>query len=197
MNFLWAVSLDFRTQKGQCAHRDTSVYNVIADNISISYLAIYTRPATGKCGKFYSMAHRIYMLSCCVLFGYISSCTVYGFTAIYTPIFSRVTSLALVYRGEIMKYCHDMIRISIQVSRYNYNTIHIIYAIFYIFRFLNSNLRMIQYIVQKRYISSSSSFLYHNTYVDDCITKYCDMWCIVSPNHVFVPTSGIILKDVS
>ena len=62
-----------------------------------------------------------------------------------------------------------MKHISIQVSRYNYNTIHIIYAIFNIFRFLNSNLRMIQYITETicSFINFSvsryeSRWLYHD-----------------------------------
>ena len=38
------------------------------------------------------------------------------------------------------------------------------------------------YIIQKRYVSSSL-FLYHDTYLDDCLTIYYDtcMWCIISP----------------
>ena len=50
----------------------------------------------------------------------------------------------------------------------------------YIFRFCNSNFRKIEYIIQKRYISSSI-FLYHDMYLDDCTTMHHDTQCIVSP----------------
>ena len=82
-------------------------------------------------------------------------------------------------RGETIRYCHDMIHISIQVSWYKlrYDT----YMLFFdIFKFLNSNLRIIEYIIQKRCVSSSI-LLYIDTYLDDCITIHRDTWCIVWP----------------
>ena len=59
-------------------------------------------------------------------------------------------------------------------------------------RFLNINLRKIENIIQKRYVSSSI-FLYHDTYLDDCITIYCNTWCIISPILIAfhgVPSAG-------
>ena len=53
-----------------------------------------------------------------------------------------------------------------------------IYRAYTVFRFLN--LSIIEYIIQKRYVSSSI-FLYHDMYLDDCIMLYCDTWCVVSP----------------
>ena len=82
-------------------------------------------------------------------------------------------------RGEIIWYCHDAICILIQIWWYYYDTIHIIYTFFNIFRFLNSNHRIIEYIIQKQYISSSILW-YHDMYLDDCIMINHDMWCIIS-----------------
>ena len=61
-----------------------------------------------------------------------------------------------------------------------------------IFRFLNSNLSVIEYIIQKRYVSSSI-FLYHDVHRDDWITIYHDTWCILSPLQKMFPFNDVIM----
>ena len=55
----------------------------------------------------------------------------------------------LLIRGEMIRYCHNTICIPIQVSRYDYDTIRYIWYMQFIniFRFSNSNLRKIEYII--------------------------------------------------
>ena len=60
---------------------------------------------------------------------------------------------------------------------------------FNIFRFSNGNLRKIEYIIQKRYISLPI-FLYHATYLEDYHDIYRDTRCIVSPL-----TIGEVVRD--
>ena len=57
-------------------------------------------------------------------------------------------------------------------------------------RFLNNNLlRIIEYIIQKVYISWPI-FLYHDTYLIDCIMIYIDTQCILLPLKM-IPASFI------
>ena len=44
---------------------------------------------------------------------------------------TKPTIDCVITRGETIRYCHDTLHISIQVSRYDFDTIHIIYAIFF------------------------------------------------------------------
>ena len=85
----------------------------------------------------------------------------------------------------MIRYCHNTIHISIHVSGYDYDMIHIIYAIFYIFRFLNSNLRITVYFTET--ICIFIIFLYHDTYFNDCVTIYRNMWCIRFHPYLVAP----------
>ena len=75
------------------------------------------------------------------------------------------------------------------VSRYrSHDTTAIRYISYMLFLkiylvFFNINLKQIKYFIQKRYVSSSI-FLYHDTYLDDCTTIYRGAWCVVSPFYI-------------
>ena len=54
-------------------------------------------------------------------------------------------------------------------------------------KYSNSNFSMIEYIIQKRYVLRYL-FLYHDTYLDDCITIYRDTQWIFAPLHIKEPS---------
>ena len=60
-----------------------------------------------------------------------------------------------------------------------------------------SNLKKAKYILKKQYISSAV-FLYHDTYLRDCITIYRDMWWVISPliaPEAFLPHLSQVISN--